>query len=135
MTVREALETMALTKEKMERLRDSESSFDELYSFRLKDEISPECDQAIEISYGIWQAAPQTLKTKMNLIVSEGNNSVLKKFMKDTIGFNENILPRKGVYALNNRKQESAFGRLKFHDKKFLAMCRDRLGEITNYYS
>lgn len=129
-TVREALESMALTK-KMERILDSESSYDELFSFRLKEDVSSECDKAIDLSYEIWHTAPQNLKDKMNLIISEGNNSFLKKCQKGTIGFNDKILPSKGVYDLTNRKQESAFGHLKFHDKKFLSMARNRLGDLA----
>ena len=79
----------------------------------------------------IWQSAPQNLKTRINLIVSKGNNSVLKKFEKDTSGFNQNTIPSNGIYVLNNRKQESAFGFLKNNDKKFLAMLKDNLGALA----
>ena len=51
MTIRETLELMTVTKEKMDRVRDSESSYEELYSFRLENELSPECEKAISISY------------------------------------------------------------------------------------
>ena len=130
-TLRETVETVELTQKKFELVRDAASPFEELYSFRLTEDVADEVKTAIEIVNKIWTGAPDMLKFKINFVIYEGNASAFGKLLKDTTSLNNDILPSNAVYFFNNRSQEAAFVTLKRNDSKFLRMLRSRLGDVA----
>lgn len=130
-TVRETVETIELTRKKFELVRDSDSPFLELHAFGITNEVSLEAEQAISISYEHWNGASEDLRNKINQVIHNGNASSFKKLIKDTVSFNDEILPSNALYIFNNRSQESSFATLKSNDKKFLSMMRERLSDTA----
>jgi hypothetical protein len=130
-TVRETIEMINMTQEKIKLVTNSDSPYDQLYSFRNNEEVSIDAKNAIEISFQIWNGSTQELKDKINAVIHKGNAAASIKFSRDTLSFDEKTLSSNAVYILNNRHQESAFSTLKSNDKKYLGMLRDRLGDVA----
>ena len=130
-TVRETIETIQLTRERFEKLRDSCVPFEELLKFGLEDHVNSDSENAVVISKTIWEEAPLVLKSRVNSVLHAASSAAFWKFQKDTSSFNEEILPRAALYIFNNRAQEAAFGTLKKGDKRYLNMIRERLSDIA----